>query len=110
MNLPTADKQSRNELRQRGVPRNHPENRAHSNGGWDDDDEQRKQQNNSFMVNVTWLNRCSFDSNAMVPVPSQHTTLETYFGLRYEITRQRYSHVDVLNQESRGTKFVLRLK
>lgn len=43
MNLPSADKQSRNELWQRGVPRNHPENRAHSNGGWDDDDEQRKQ-------------------------------------------------------------------
>ncbi|KAG6782937.1 hypothetical protein POTOM_012364 [Populus tomentosa] len=43
MNLPSADKQSRNERRQRGVPRNHPENRAHSNGGWDDDDEQRKQ-------------------------------------------------------------------
>ncbi|KAJ6933843.1 hypothetical protein NC651_009046 [Populus alba x Populus x berolinensis] len=43
MNLPSADKQSRNERRQRGVPRNHPENQAHSNGGWDDDDEQRKQ-------------------------------------------------------------------
>lgn len=43
MNLPSADKQSRNELRKRGIPRNHPENRAQSNGGWDDDDEQRKQ-------------------------------------------------------------------
>ncbi|KAF9685982.1 hypothetical protein SADUNF_Sadunf03G0111200 [Salix dunnii] len=43
LNLPSVDKQSRNELWQRGVPRNHPENRAQSNGGRDDDDEQRKQ-------------------------------------------------------------------
>ena len=43
--------------------------------------------NRTTAVNVTWLNRCSFDSNAMVPVPSQHTTLETYFGLGYGIKR-----------------------